>query len=118
MTMSAELAVSSTSTFSRSTNAYPRHFRARCGKEDSAELVILVAPGVLTGNMQNMTQDVAIGKDADQRWGRILDKRAQRDKFRREIGKNNLKYEGGYFKPNDKQLQFVETPEPKPEPKD
>jgi hypothetical protein len=56
---------------------------------------------------------VAIGKDADQRWGRILDKRAQRDKIRRESGKSNLKYEDGKFKPSDKQLQFVGTPEPK-----
>jgi hypothetical protein len=67
----------------------------------------------MTGNMSNVTQDVAIGKDAEQRWNRILDKRAQRDKFRREIGKSSLKYEDGKFKPSDKQLQFVGTPEPK-----
>ena len=85
----------------------------RCGKD--SELVILVAPGVMTGNMSNVTQDVAIGKDANTRWSRILDKRAQRDKIRRESGKSNLKYEDGKFKPSDKQLQFVSTPEPKKE---
>ncbi len=82
----------------------------RCGGE--AEQVILVAPGVLTGGMSNVTQDVAIGRDAEKRWERIHEKKSQRDKVRRESGKGNLQYADGQFKPSDKRLEFVKTPEP------
>ena len=77
--------------------------------------MILVAPGIATSGMQNMTQDVAIGKDADTRWSRILDKRAQRDKIRRESGKTGLEWSDAEktYKPHDRKLQFVSTPEPK-----
>jgi putative FmdB family regulatory protein len=83
----------------------------RCGKD--SEHVILVAPGVATSGMQHMTQDVAIGKDADQRWNRIIDKKAARDKIRRESGKSGLEWTGGGFRPHDRKLDFVKTPEPK-----
>jgi putative FmdB family regulatory protein len=82
----------------------------RCGK--GSEHVILVAPGVATSGMQHMTQDVAIGKDADQRWSRIHEKKAERDKIRRESGKDGLTYTKDGFKPHDRKLDFVKTPEP------
>jgi putative FmdB family regulatory protein len=82
----------------------------RCGKD--AEHVILVAPGVATSGMQHMTQDVAIGKDADQRWSRIHEKKAERDKIRRESGKSGLTYTKDGFKAHDRKLDFVKTPEP------
>jgi putative FmdB family regulatory protein len=83
----------------------------RCGKD--SEHVILVAPGVATSGMQHMTQDVAIGKDADSRWNRILDKKASRDKIRSESGKAGLEFKDGAFKAHDRKLDFVKTPEPK-----
>jgi hypothetical protein len=83
----------------------------RCGKD--SEHVILVAPGVATSGMQHMTQDVAIGKDADKRWSSILDKKAARDKIRRESGKSGLEFKDGGFKAHDRKLDFVKTPEPK-----
>jgi hypothetical protein len=69
----------------------------------------------MTGNMTNVTQDVAIGKDADKRWSRILDKKAQRDKIRRESGKTGLEWSDAdkAFKPHDRKLEFISTPEPK-----
>jgi len=81
----------------------------RCGGE--SEFIILVAPAVATGGMSNMTQDMAIGKDSNTRWERILDKKSQRDKIRRESGKTGLESAdaGKTFKPTDKQLQFVGT---------
>jgi putative FmdB family regulatory protein len=82
----------------------------RCGGE--AEQVILVAPAISTSGMSNMTQDMAIGKDAEKRWERIGEKKAQRDKVRRESGKCSLKYEDGQFKPHDRPLDFVKTPPP------
>lgn len=65
--------------------------------------------------MSNVTQDVAIGRDAEKRWDRIHEKKAKRDKVRRESGKTSLEYVGGdqQFKGTDKKLQFVATPEPK-----
>lgn len=82
----------------------------RCGKD--SEHVILVAPAVATTGMQHMTQDVAIGKDADKRWSRILDKKAARDKIRKESGKSGLEWTGEGFKAHDRKLDFVKTPEP------
>lgn len=82
----------------------------RCGK--ASEHVILVAPGIATSNMSQMTQDVAIGKDAEQRWTRILDKKAARDKIRKESGKSGLEYTKDGFKAHDRKLDFVKTPEP------
>lgn len=83
----------------------------RC--DGTAEQIILVAPGVMTGSMSNMTQDVAIGKNANERWAQIHTKKEARDKIRRESGKTNLKYKDGEFKPSDGKLDFVKTPEPK-----
>jgi hypothetical protein len=82
----------------------------RCGKD--SEHVILVAPGIATSGMSNMTQDVAIGKDADQRWSRIHEKKAERDKIRQKSGKQGLEFKDGAFKPHDRKLDFVKTPEP------
>jgi len=82
----------------------------RCGKD--SEHVILVAPGVATSGMQHMTQDVAIGKDADQRWTRIHDKKAERDKIREKSGKSGLEWTAEGFKAHDRKLDFVKTPEP------
>ena len=80
-----------------------------------AEQVILSAPAVATSGMSHMTQDVAIGKDADKRWAGILERRAYRDKVREKLGSKNLTVNpnGTRFTANDKQLQFVSTPEPK-----
>jgi putative FmdB family regulatory protein len=80
-----------------------------------AEQVILYAPGVLTSNMGNTSQDVAIGRDAEKRWDRIYTKKEKRDKIRRESGKTSLEYVGGekQFRGTDKKLRFVATPEPK-----
>ena len=77
----------------------------------TAEQVILSAPGVLTGGMSNMTQDVAIGKDAEQRWSGIHERRAIRDKIRRDMGTKNLtvRPDGTGFQRNDKKLDFVAT---------
>ena len=72
----------------------------------------MVAPGVATSGMQHMTQDVAIGKDADTRWNRILNKKSERDKIRRESGKAGLELTSEGFKAHDRKLDFVKTPEP------
>lgn len=79
-----------------------------------AEQVILSAPGIMTGSMGHQTQDVAIGRDAEQRWDRIHEKKAMRDKARRESGVNTItatKGEGNeiVFRPVKKDLQFVGT---------
>ena len=76
-----------------------------------AEQVILSAPGVLTGGMSNMTQDVAIGRDAEKRWVGIHERRAYRDKVRRELGQQNLTVnaDSTKFTPSSKKLQFVAT---------
>lgn len=76
-----------------------------------AEQVLLSAPGVLTGGMSNMTQDVAIGKDADRRWTGIHERRAYRDKVRRDLGQQNLTVNADStgFKASGKKLQFVST---------
>jgi putative FmdB family regulatory protein len=88
----------------------------RC--KGTAEQVILSAPGLMTGGMTNVSQDVAIGRDAEKRWDRIHESKAGRDKIRRESGKANVTAvadgSGGIeFKPSDKKLRFVATPEPK-----
>jgi len=76
-----------------------------------AEQVILSAPGVLTGNMSNQTQDVAIGKNANQRWEAIYEKKAMRDKARKESGVQSITATGTgneiVFRPVKKELQFV-----------
>ena len=61
--------------------------------------------------MSHMTQDMAIGTDSNNRWERINEKKAVRDKIRRESGKQGLESSdaGKTFKPTDKQLQFVGT---------
>ena len=82
----------------------------RCGKD--SEHVLLVAPGIATSGMQHMTQDVAIGKDSNERWNRILEKKAVRDKIRRESGKPGLELTKDGFKAHDRKLDFVKTPEP------
>jgi hypothetical protein len=88
----------------------------RCGKD--SEHVILVAPAVSTANMTHMTQDMAIGKDANQRWDRIHEKRAAKDKIRRESGKTGLMWSDAEktFKPTDRKLEFVTTPKSVPDP--
>lgn len=84
-----------------------------------AEQVILSAPGLITSGMTNVTQDVAIGRDANARWERIHEKKAKRDKVRRESGKQHITSTGvGEFgtteyKGTDKKLAFVATPDPK-----
>lgn len=82
----------------------------RCGKD--SEHVILVAPAVSTRGMSHMTQDVAIGKDADQRWDRIHAKKAERDKIRRESGKQGIERKNGEYRAHDRKLDFIKTPEP------
>lgn len=81
----------------------------RC--HETAEQVILSAPGVLTGGMSNMTQDVAIGRDAEKRWTGIHERRAYRDKVRRELGQANIAVnaDSTKFTPSSKKLQFVAT---------
>jgi putative FmdB family regulatory protein len=76
-----------------------------------AEQVILSAPGVMTGNMSNQTQDVAIGRDADRRWNGIHDRKAMRDKARKESGVQTITATGAgneiVFRPVKKELNFV-----------
>lgn len=69
--------------------------------------------------MQHMTQDVAIGKDANTRWERIHEKRAIKDKIRKESGKTGLTWSDAEktYKPHDRKLEFVQTPASKPDPK-
>jgi hypothetical protein len=84
----------------------------RCG-EDSF-YAFLVAPGVLTASMDHKTIDVAIGKDAEVRWEKVIERKAQRDKIRRESGKTGLTAVGiGEYVATDKKLVSVQTPEPK-----
>ena len=83
----------------------------RC--KGKAEQVILSAPAVATSNMSQMTQDVAIGMDADKRWNRIFAKKEERDKIRRESGKTGIERKNGVYKAHDRKLDFVKTPEPK-----
>ena len=81
--------------------------------------VFLVAPGVLTANMTHQSIDVAIGRDAEARWGQIHERRAMRDSVRKKTGKTGITAVGEdgvvTYKPNDKTLTSVETPEPKAE---
>ncbi len=77
-----------------------------------AEQVIISAPGILTGNMSNKTQDVAIGKDADKRWQGIYERKAMRDKVRKESGLQSITASGSgneiVFSPTKKELNFVQ----------
>ena len=81
-----------------------------------AEQVIIGAPGILTSNMSNKTQDVAIGTDADKRWQRIFDRKAERDKVRKESGKKGIRAtpQGEFgakdYKGVNATPQFVPTP--------
>lgn len=78
----------------------------RCGED--AFHVILTAPGVLTGNMSQKTEDVAIGKDAEARWNRIHERQAHRDKIRQDSGKQGLTMVGrDEYVATDKQLYSV-----------
>lgn len=63
--------------------------------------------------MSQMTQDVAIGRDADKRWNNILAKKEERDKIRRASGKQGIERKDGVYKAHDRKLDFVKTPEPK-----
>jgi len=84
----------------------------RCG-EDSFH-VFLIAPGVLTANMDHKTIDVAIGKDAEARWEKVNERKARRDKIRRESGKTGITAVAvGEYVATDKKLVSVQTPEPK-----
>jgi putative FmdB family regulatory protein len=79
--------------------------------------VFLVAPGVLTVGMDHKSIDVSIGKDAEARWTQIEERKAQRDKIRRETGKTNLTQVGtNEYVGTDKELMAVKQgtfPKPK-----
>ena len=85
----------------------------RCG-EDSFH-VWLTAPGIMTTGMSHKTIDVAIGKDAEARWEKINERKAQRDKLRKESGEQALTATGrSEYKPiKGAKLTPVTTPEPK-----
>jgi putative FmdB family regulatory protein len=90
----------------------------KCGGE--ATQVLLTAPGLLTGNMGQKSLDVMIGKDAETRWGRILDRKAQRDKIREKTGSSVLRVVGrnehgdNFCEPlKDAHLEAVAAPKPK-----
>lgn len=76
--------------------------------------VFLVAPGVLTQGMDHKSIDVAIGRDAEARWGKITERKAERDKVRRESGERALKATGRneYEPMKGAKLTSVITPEP------
>ncbi len=76
--------------------------------------VFLVAPGVLTATMSHQSIDVAIGRDAEARWEKIHNQKAQRDKIRQETGKMSLTKVGNdEYVATDKKLTPIKTPEPK-----
>jgi putative FmdB family regulatory protein len=76
--------------------------------------VFLVSPGVITSNMTHQSIDVSIGRDAEARWGKLTERKAVRDKIRRESGKPGITaVGGGKFVSNDKSLVAIKTPEPK-----
>lgn len=84
----------------------------KCGSDSFH--VFLVAPGVLTSTMSHNSIDVAIGRDAEARWEKIHERKAQRDKIRRETGKTSLTKTGdNEYVATDKKLTPVSTPEPK-----
>lgn len=60
-----------------------------------------------------MTQDAAIGRDAERRWAGIHERKAMRDKARRESGVETITATGTgneiVFRPVKKELQFVGT---------
>jgi putative FmdB family regulatory protein len=83
----------------------------RC-KGDSLH-VFLIAPGIMTQGMTHQTLDIAIGRDAEVRWGRINERQALRDKIRHDSGKSSLTAVGiNQYEATDKKLTAVVTPEP------
>ena len=85
----------------------------RCGNDSF--YVFLVAPGIMTSNFSDSHKslDIAIGKDAADRWNRINERQAQRDKIRKESGKAGLTATGrDTYEAHDKPLIAVTTPEP------
>jgi putative FmdB family regulatory protein len=83
----------------------------KCGKP--AYQAVLTAPAVATSGMSQAPLDVVIGRDAEARWSDIRRRQEDRDKVRRESGKEAVQMTGrNEFKPIDGNLQFVETPEP------
>jgi putative FmdB family regulatory protein len=76
-----------------------------------AEQVIISAPGVLTGNFTQKSQDVAIGQDANKRWEGIYERKAMRDKARQDSGVQTITATGEgneiTFRPVKKELNFV-----------
>jgi len=48
------------------------------------------APSVSTDNMSKQSFDVTVGKDAAQRWEKIKERQAVRDKVRQETGQKAL----------------------------
>jgi putative FmdB family regulatory protein len=84
----------------------------KCGCD--AFHVFLVAPGVMTGSMTHQSLDVAIGRDAEIRWTKVHERKAVRDKIRRESGKAGLTaVSRDEYVPNDKKLIAIPTPEPR-----
>ena len=77
----------------------------------TAEQVILSAPGIMTGSMSNQTQDVAIGKHAEKRWEQIYERKAMRDKVRKDSGVQTITATGEgneiVYRPVKKELNFV-----------
>lgn len=68
----------------------------------------------MTGSMNHQSIDVAIGRDAEARWKTLHERKAVRDKIRRESGKPGITAVGkNEFVSNNKTLVAIETPEPK-----
>src|SRR5208337_3334661 len=83
----------------------------KCGKP--AAQAVVTAPAVATSGMSVAPLDVVIGRDAEARWCDIRRRQEMRDKVRQDSGKEAIQMTGrNEFKPIDKQLQTVETPEP------
>lgn len=83
----------------------------KCGEQ--VRQAIVTAPAVATSGMSQAPIDVVIGRDAEARWADIHRRQEMRDKVRQESGKEAVQMTGrNEFKPVDKTLQFVETPDP------
>ena len=71
----------------------------------------MYAPGVATSGMSTVTQDVAIGRHAEKRWESIYERKAMRDKARKESGVQNITATGSgneiVFRPVKKERYFV-----------
>ena len=76
--------------------------------------VFLLAPGLLTADMTHQSIDVTIGRDADTRWGKILERKAQRDKIRQETRESALTATGRdeYQPVRGAKFTYVSTPDP------